>query len=277
MTFADQLLAQLAPLAAMLPPVRTLHLPPLEAADRKEGEFGAIELADGSLGLAYVRLDDTLHRLLGMPDAAGLDGMDALVLAGRYAGTDDAQRTLGFAAINAITRHLFDRVGYVPPDSADSIGNLAPGPGDRVGMIGYFRGLAERIVATGAQLDVVERKAELAGVQAGYTVTTDASVLRRCNKVLSTSTILLNDTLEAVLGECAGAARIAMIGPSAGCLPDALFARGVTLLGGTWIEDGPAFVRALRGGQAWGAQVRKCAITPADYPGWTALRRRLGL
>ncbi len=275
MSFAADYLALLAPFAGSLPKVRALHLPPIEMAGSKNGEFCAIELEDGALGLSYVLLDDTLRKLLGARDGLGLQGMDAFTLAQGFVDGAGVQRTLGFAAANAITRHLFDRAGYRAPDSVDSIGGLDPAKGDRIGMIGFFCPLADRIVAAGAQLTVVELKAELAGERDGYTVTTDPEALRDCDKVLSTSTILLNDTLERMLGQCAGAQRFAMIGPSAGCIPDPLFARGVTLLGGSWIDDGPAFIEALASGEGWGAYARKSAITPADYPGWTALCARM--
>ena len=39
-----------------LPRVRALHLPPLPWNGRKDGEFAALELDDGSLGLSYVCL-----------------------------------------------------------------------------------------------------------------------------------------------------------------------------------------------------------------------------
>jgi len=275
MNFAGDYLDRLAPFATSLPPVRALHLPPIEASGSKNGEFCALELADGSLGLAYVLLDDTLRQLIDRREALGLAGMDAFALARAYAEGDGVLRTVGFAAANAITRHLFDRAGYVAPDSKDSIGGLEPAPGDHVGMIGLFRPLAARMVASGARLSVVELKAALAGEHDGYTVTTDAGVLRECNKVMTTSTLLLNDTLDRMAPLWAGAQRVAMIGPSAGCLPDPLFARGVTLVGGTWIEDGPAFVAALRAGEGWSRHARKSAITPGDYPGWTALCGRL--
>jgi uncharacterized protein (DUF4213/DUF364 family) len=98
-------------------------------------------------------------------------------------------------------------------------------------------------------LTVVELKAHLAGQRDGYRVTLDASALRHCNKVLSTGTLVLNDTLDDMLAHCRHAQWLALIGPSMGCLPDALFARGVTLMGGTWVLDGPAYVDALRSGQ----------------------------
>lgn len=68
--------------------------------------------------------------------------------------------------------------------------------------------------------------------------------------MLSTSTVLLNDTLDVMLGHCRNARRLALIGPSAGCLPDALFARGVTFLGGNWVSDRDAFVDALVRGES---------------------------
>ena len=277
MSFAKDYLNQLEQIAARhpLPRVRALHLPPLEAAGSKNGEFCAIELDDGALGLSYVLLDDTLRQLLDGRDGLGVVGADAMTLARAYAGGVGVARTLGFAAANAITRHVLDRAGYTPPDSADSIGGLLPETGDRIGMIGIFRPLADRIVASGACLVVVELNADLAGSQAGYEVTTDASALAGCNKVLSTSTILLNDTLERMLTLCKQATRIALIGPSAGCLPDALFARGVSSLGGSWVTDREGFIAALAAGEGWSRYARKCAVTPADWPGFDALRLRI--
>jgi uncharacterized protein (DUF4213/DUF364 family) len=65
-----------------------------------------------------------------------------------------------------------------------------------------------------------------------------------------------------------------MVGPSAGCLPDALFARGVTLLGGSWIKDGPGFVAALTSGAPHSEFSSKYALTSQGYPGWRELIRR---
>jgi len=277
MGFANEYVDQLARIAERLsiPRIRALHLPPLTDGSRKWGEFCALELEDGSLGLSYVMLDDTLARLIEQRGSLGIEGGDALALARAYTDGPALRRTLGFAAANAITRHLFDRSGFAPGDSEDSIGGLAPGPGDHVGMIGYFAPIAGRIVEAGARLTVAELRTDLAGDQPGFEITLDPSRLAACNKILSTSTILLNDTLDTMLGHCASASRFAMIGPSAGCLPDALFARGVTSLGGTWIEDRAGFLDTLPSGASWSRFSRKCALTPEAYPGLEGLLARL--
>ncbi len=278
MTFATDYLAQLERFAATgpLPRIRALHLPPAnEANPDNRGEFCAVELDDGSLGMSYVLLDDTLARLRAQSASLGLAGTNALEVARRYVTGNGIDKTLGFAAANALTRCLFDRAGYAPPASADSIGELDPQPGEPIGMIGFFKPLLGRVIENGAALTIIELREDLVGEREGYRVTLDAGELARCTKVLSTSTILLNDTLDGMLGHCRNARRLALIGPSAGCLPDALFARGVTFLGGNWVIDAKAFVAALVAGESQRGAANKIAITPATYPGLEALLARL--
>ncbi|HWI84682.1 Rossmann-like domain-containing protein [Ramlibacter sp.] len=279
MDVAHELLALLERVAARtaLPRVRGLLLPPAAAPSSIAGEFCAIELDDGSLGLSYVLLDESTRRLVAeRGDASlGLAGADALAVARWFGEQPGARRALGFAAINALTRCLFDRAGFVPGPSGDSIGMLAPRPGDHIGMIGLFPPLVRPIVQAGARLTVVELRSELAGEGEGYRVTTDRHALATCSKVIATSTLLLNGTLDAMLAACSGARSFALIGPGAGCLPDPLFARGVTLVGGTWITDPGGFRAALAAGTPWTAAARKTAIRRDDYPGMGALLARL--
>jgi len=277
MSFATDYLAQLERLAlrVRLPRVKALHLPPDPAPGEARGEFCALELDEGSLGLTYVLLDDTLARLRDIDPTLGLAGADALQVAGRFVTAQGAEKTIGFAAANALTRWLFDHAGFRPDASVDSLGALDPRPVDRIGMIGLFTPLLPRVLASGAQLVVVELKAHLEGERDGYRVTLDADELRRCDKVVSTGTLVLNDTLDDMLARCTQARWIALIGPSMGCLPDALFARGVTLIGGSWVLDGPAYVDALRQGVQRSGLAQKVAITHAAWPGFDVLLARL--
>jgi uncharacterized protein len=276
MSFAADYLAQLEIFAARgpLPRIRALHLPPNKRTDDNRGIFCALELEDGSIGLSYVLLDDTLERLRDGSDGFGLPGADALDVARRYVNDRGIGKTLGFAAANALTRCLFDRAGFRPDCSGDSIGQVDPQPGEHIGMIGFFSPLLRRITANGARLTVVELRADLVGEHDGYRVTLDAEDLSGCSKVISTSTLLLNDTLDRMLECCRNARWFALIGPSAGCLPDALFARGVTLVGGSWVNDRDGFPAALRSGEALGEHASKFALTADSYPGFDALLAR---
>lgn len=277
MNFATELLGHLERIATVMamPRVVALHLPPVAAADSKGGEFCALELDDGSIGLSYVMLDDTLARLVEASPSAGLVGAQALEVARQYVLGSGPMRTLGFAAVNALTRSFFDRAGYRPPTSTDSIGGLDPLPGEHIGMIGLFRPLVGTVTAAGARLTVLELREDLVGAQAGYQVSLDPAAIADCTKVLSTSTILLNDTLDEVLAACHAARRIVLVGPSAGCLPDPLFRRGVTLVGGTWIEDRQGFVSRFEAGESWSGCATKFALSVDAYPGFEGLFARV--
>lgn len=276
MTLATEMLQRLArALRGAKPPrIRALHLPPAPWNGDKSGEFGAIELEDGSLGLSYVLLDGTLSKLASGEHSADLIGADPMNVARWWADAQGARRTIGFAAVNALTRHLFDRLGFAPPPAGDSIGGLAPRSGEHIGMIGFFPPLVKQVTACGARLTILELKAHLAGEHPGFRVTLDPSELGSCDKVLSTSTVLLNDTLDDVLAHCVRARAFAMIGPGAACLPDPLFERGVTLMGGAWIEDAQGFKRALAAGEPWSTHSRKFALDRCSYPGIDALLGR---
>ncbi|MCB1997391.1 MAG: hypothetical protein KDG57_16210, partial [Rhodoferax sp.] len=199
----------------------------------------------------------------------------ALAVAQGYASGDTLVRTIGFAAVNALTRCLCTRAGFTPPVSRDSLGQLDPQPGETIGMVGHFTPLLPRLRAAGAKVVILELRADLVGERDGVRVTLDPAELRSCRKVLATGTLLLNHTLEPVLAQCVHADRLVLVGPSVGGPPDPLFARGITLLGGSWVEEPLRFLDTLRAGEPAGGSVRKVALAQADWPGWAMLLGRL--
>ena len=252
--------------------VQRVVLPPLADKPGREGEFCAVQLDDGSVGLAFTLLDGTLAALHARGAEAGRAALD---LVRGYAEGDGAARTLGLATINALTRRLFDSAGFVADNSIDSFGSLALQPGDRLGMVGHFTPLIEQARALGISVTVLELKAELVREEPGLVVTLDARRLAGCNKIVSTSTLLLNDTFEAVAGCWRGAEAVAIVGPSAGCPPDPLFAAGVSAVGTAWVVDADAFLARCAAGEKWGETSRKVTLTPQGYPGLDALLARI--
>lgn len=260
---------------AALGPARVARvvLPPLADKPGKEGEFCAVQLDDGSVGLAFTLLDGTLAALHARGEQGGRTAME---LVRGFVEEDGAARALGLATINALTRRLFDRSGFMPDDSIDSFGSLALQPGDRLGMVGHFTPLIEQACALGIPVTVLELKPELVREEAGLVVTLDPGRLAGCNKIVSTSTLLLNDTFEAVSAAWRGAAAVAIVGPSAGCPPDPLFAAGVSAVGAAWVADAEAFLARVAAGEKWGETSRKVTLTPQRYPGLDALLAKSG-
>jgi uncharacterized protein (DUF4213/DUF364 family) len=262
--------------AALRPPAiaRVLLPPPAGAGPPHHGGFCAVQLADGSTGLAYVLLGDARPRLQAA-DASRVAGRDALSLAEELLSDDAPARSLGLAALNAVSRHLLDRAGVRPDFATSSLGSLPLGPGSRLGMVGFFPPLVRRARDEGLPLTVVELKEELVQEVPGLSVTLDPSRLAGCTHVVCTSTTLLNDSLEALLGHARGCEEFVLVGPSAPCVPDALFARGVTSVGGAWVVDPAALAERLARGDRWGDATRKWTLRSGPtWPGADALLRR---
>jgi uncharacterized protein (DUF4213/DUF364 family) len=259
--------------AIALPAVAAIHLPPATATGHS-AEFSALELADGSIGLAYLWLGYGRARLQELLAELPLPG-DAAAIARGYGDADPARRAIGFAALNAVSQHLFSRAAFAPDTAKSSIALLDPQPGDHVGMVGLFPPLVPRILATGARLTVVELDPARVQEAGRFRVTLDRAALSACDKVVSTSTVLLNDTIDEVLAACRAARYVGLIGPGAGCLPDPLFARGVSTLGGTRVVARDAFLASLAEAKRWtGAE--KYTIRREEYVGVDALLSRAG-
>jgi len=256
------------------PRVRALHLPPPQPATARDAEFCALELDDGSIGFSYVLLADVGTALRAGTVGPDLAGVAAMALARGYAAGDPRAKALGFAAINALSQSLFTRAAWAPPGAGDSLAGIAPEAGEHVGMVGLFPPLVAPVLGAGARLTVLEIDPALAGERDGYTVTLDPAALACCDCVVSTCTVMLNDTLDAVLAACRSARRVAVIGPTAGCVPDPLFERGVDLVGGRRVTDRRGFLDAFAAGERWGAFAAKYVIAPPEYPGCAWLLER---
>jgi uncharacterized protein len=73
-------------------------------------------------------------------------------------------------------------------------------------------------------------------------------VVPQADVLLMTGTTLLNDTLEDLLSWAKPEARVTVVGPTVGLLPDAFLARGADYLGGVRITDPDAFLDLLAEG-----------------------------
>ena len=262
MTIADDLLAlvERSSTRLVLPPVRSFELPPPEPVDPAKPDaepwricnnFAALVLDDGTVGMTYTAIDDALAGLLRELPAMPIAGRSAFELAALYAKPAGWQRSIGLAAINAISQYAMREDGVVLKPCPDTLDMLAIAPGDRIGMVGWFGRLIEPIRATGAALTVIELDPKYLKREPGLVVTLDASELRACNKVLITGTTLLNGTLDGLLDLTRTAERVCMIGPTAGCLPGPLFARGLTAIGGSRVDSIDRFMALWSSAGRW--------------------------
>ncbi len=260
-----------------LPAVAGLHLPHIVEEAEKPDEFGFVFLEDGSVGPFYTSLEDSLPRLWHRyPDPAGVRA-DALQLTQAFGDADLAASALALGAFNAISQHLFRRARYSPAraSASDASTGLArPAAGDRVGMVGYFCPLVERLLEQGVQVLVVEKKPERVEIVEGVELAQSAAELQHCDQVLCTASTLINGSLEDILRHSRGRGGFSLIGPSGSGLPDLLFERGVDSVGGIEFTDLDALHEALEQQVSWGHAGHKYQLTADNYPGVGELLRR---
>jgi uncharacterized protein (DUF4213/DUF364 family) len=82
---------------------------------------------------------------------------------------------------------------------------------------------------------------------------------------LSTSTTVLNNSLDEILEHCSPDAFVSVVGPTAGYFPDPLFARGVDVVGGRVVENGELFLQILAEGSHWGDATKKTCFRKETY------------
>ncbi len=250
-----------------LPKVRQVYIPEPHIAADRDAEFGLIELDNGATGLFYAWMGESQQGISERYAAGDIVGADVITIARYYEGDDDMARSLGLAAINAITQTFFDQVDYRPDDAANSIGELSLRAGDRLGMIGYFPSLVRYAQGLDIAVTVVERKTHMLEPAEGVRITLDPAVLSECNKIICTAATLINDSVDEMLGYCRHAEMVAMIGPSASFFPDPLFTRGVDFVGGARVLDPGTAIARQREGVGFRDWTRRYTLSRACYPG----------
>ena len=251
-----------------IPKIAGIVFPPFYEGGQPTGcEFMALALEDGTGGVSYLLFPDSSAEDYRALNPQSFIGSHPEQYVEGFDGTDPIQNMLGLACINAICQHVMRISNCVPDAAIDSLGLMNIEDGDRVGMVGFFPPLLKYMRNCNADLTIVEKNRQLIERYPKLHVTLDASELNNCNKVLCTSTTLLNDTLDDVLKQCTTAQHITVLGPTAGYFPDPLFARGVHVLGGRFINDGMLLLKLVSERKRWGVATQKMCFKACDYNG----------
>jgi len=227
--------------------------------------FGAIKLEDNSIGIVYIALSQKVRKTASKFDISNIINMNPLDVAKEFNSSDLFSRTLALGAINAISQSLFARSNFSFDFVNDSLGLLNLNKNDKVGMVGYFPPLVKKIERMNIPLIVIEKKNFNVETKDNWDITMDPSELESCNKILCTSTTVLNDSIDDILLHSKNASKISMVGPTGGFLPDPVFERGVDVIGGTYISDSSLFMDLIRKNKKWGAATKKYCIQAKNY------------
>ena len=251
-----------------IPPVQEIHIAPFESDPEKSSKFGALVLTDGTVGLTYTGLDDDLLVLQDRCKYESLLDESPVQIASLYTKEEGWQKVLGMAAINAISQYLFNRGGYSPPAGGKTVTHLELDKGDHVGMVGFFPPLVEQVRQMGLPLTVIELDERWLQKDGQFEVTLEPEKLNDCSKIICTGTVLVNQTIDDLLPHFRNARQIFIVGPTVGCLPDPLFDRGITRLGGCIVLDTVQFLGLWTAQEKWRDSTRRYVLSrDSTYPG----------
>jgi len=250
-----------------VPPIDKMFFPPLyEGGQPRSAEFMAMGLEGGAAGISFVLIGDTTAALAyNKLHPEQFIGKDPVALALEFGSDDPVKEMISLAAINAISNFAMVKMGVEVDSPSDSLGLLNLSAGDRIGMVGLFMPLMGEIKKTGAELLIVEKKAELIEKFPHLNITLDPSELKSCNKVLCTSTTILNNSLDEIMAHCDPDAFVSIVGPTAGYFPDPVFARGVDVVGGRMVTNSDLFFQLLEQGKKWGDATQKVCFQKSTY------------
>lgn len=277
MTLTTDLLAQVERIRQVLPlpAVNRLYFPALHTDGTYRDEFGFVFLETGDIGAFYVSLGDTLPELWRQFPQPEQVNLPLEVLLAKLQADDLASRALGLGAFNALSQQVLRLAAFpLTPHRNHDCNNL-PIPVGKVGMVGYFCPVIDRLTAQGIAVTVLEQVPERVPERPLVSVTTHPQDLATCDEVLCTASTLINDTLDEILAACGQVADFSLIGPSAGGLPDVVFARGVEEVGATVYPDREQLLHLLANQDSWGKAGQKYRIRREEYPGLEALLQQI--
>jgi uncharacterized protein (DUF4213/DUF364 family) len=222
--------------------------------------FTGVKLSTGAAGACATPLRSIPEAVccpssaMAMPFPGKLRGRPVRDLLKETAAASGIRRAIGIAALNALadmcwvrrpSRDAELRTGVDAYDAA----NIQPE--EHVVVVGAFVPFLKSLKRAKQRFTVLELDAAtLKPDELPYFRPADQAdqVVPSADVLLVTGTTLVNDTLEHLLSLCRPTARVVVVGPTVGLLPDAFLRRGVDVLGGIRITAPDAFLDVLAEG-----------------------------
>ncbi|MDH3826719.1 MAG: DUF364 domain-containing protein [Desulfobacterales bacterium] len=249
-----------------LPPIANIFFPPFyNGGQPTDAQFMAISLEGGATGISFVLLPDEKKAEYTALQPPAFVAKNPREFALEFGHDDPIKEMISLASINAICQHVMGATHFAVDSATDSLGLVSVSTGDRIGMVGLFYGLIKTIQKAGAELVVIEKNERLIQKFPNLPITLDATKLSTCNKILCTSTTILNNSLDEILAHCSQDAFVSIIGPTAGYFPDPLFARGVDVVGGRVVKNGALFLQLLAERKRWGDATQRTCFQKETY------------
>lgn len=208
--------------------------------------FSGVKLSTGHGGLCFTPIKEMPEAVCcpstakAMPLSGKLSGRSVLKYIEDVHSKNPLKRTLGIATLNALSALCWEQQkaserNYEINMGEDAFDKVDVTQFKKVVVIGALVPMLKKLTQAKADYKVLEMDARtLKGKELEhYAPATDASLyIPDADLIVITGVTILNNTLSDLLKMAKKGAEIIVTGPTASMLPDALFNKGVTILGG---------------------------------------------
>ena len=201
------------------------------------GRYSAVRLDDGGVGLALNELlpaeRQEIKSFVGRPAAEIVELLRSDSL---------GWRSLALACANA----LFNRFGQ-GEQRGDVVDFIQVEQRDRVGMVGCFRPIIDKLRPRCRELLVFEREDQredfLLPAESAY------GLLPTCRVAIITASALVNGTLDGLLEACRKVEQVALVGPSTALCLEVFRKTAATILCGTVVTEPERVLERVAAGE----------------------------
>ncbi len=230
---------------------------PVVVSEVRVGVFyTAAQLGSGHVGVAFTPRDlaDTVccpRSAAQAPPAGRMAGQGAWDLAREAFSSVPLRRAVGIAVLNALSAQAMAHHGLPGGRllrGVDALEAAGIQPEDRVAMVGAFIPFLRDLKGRVRELWVVDKhRGALKPDELSFWRPPEEAVpvLSRSDVVLITGSSLVEGGLDPLLEAAKGARRVILAGPTASPWPPPFFERGVHVLGGLRVLDGPKMLQIV--------------------------------
>lgn len=210
--------------------------------------YSGLKLNSGHAGVCNTLLSEAAPECCQMlQDAGTLAERPVTEFLDMIDSWDMIKRVIGVSALNALSQILFEKEPkryLVEERNLIDVINVARG--DTVVMVGYIKPFKPIFRSRADILYILERSPHRE--EGVLPDTACEQLVPEADIVVITGSALVNGTLDRLLELSENARTVAIVGPTASCIPDPLFIRGADYVGGIRIHDADKAMRILMEG-----------------------------
>jgi len=222
--------------------------------------FTWAKLSNGAGGVSYTPVKD-IPQAVCCPSSAGrifdpvkINGMKAADVLAALSSDEPIKAAIAIATLNALSAICWERGlndNYRIQMNTDAVDVVRMPAESSVAVIGAFVPILRKLKTRGGRWWVIEQDPQtLKSDEMDHFIPADRSdeTIAAADVLIITGVTLVNHTLEPILKAARPGAEIAVVGPTASMLPEALFESGARVVGGVWVKKSDELLNVLAAG-----------------------------